>query len=100
MGGDGIFFTFTIRRADGGSLGLQVEQSSRGEGLVVRGVSPEGAIDAWNRQCFGCSSQDRAVHAGDEIACVNGMSACKEMLEEIKAKQLLKLLVVRGVPDN
>jgi hypothetical protein len=94
--GDGIFFTFTIRRVEGGSLGLQVEPSANEDGLAVRGISPGGAIEAWNRQCYGSPCQHKAVQPGDKIACVNGVSECAEMLEEVKTKQLLKLLVVRG----
>jgi predicted metalloprotease with PDZ domain len=97
--GAGIFFSFTIRRADDQSLGLKVERSADARGLVVREICKNGgAIEAWNMQCVGPAAA-KAVQPGDKIVCVNGVSCCDGMLGEIQAKYLLKLLVVRGASD-
>lgn len=101
LDGDGLFFSFSIRRADDGGLGLNVEPSSDGRVLLVQSVLPHGAIEAWNRQTRGAAKAPwKAVMPGDKIVCINGATDVAEMLEEIKAKLLLRLLVVRGGLDH
>lgn len=87
-------FNFTLRKADSTELGLNV--SSQGAVLFVEGIRPEGAIDAWNRQCV-ASCPERAVMRGDRILSVNNVSGDPEkMLAECKNRQLLKFSVARG----
>jgi hypothetical protein len=96
--GAGIF-NFTLRKADGADLGLNVSHHENDRVLRVEGVRPDGAVEAWNRQCAGSASAEKAVMPGDKIISVNGMTHDPEkMLEECKNKQLLKLTVVRGDP--
>lgn len=91
-------FTFTLRKADGADLGLNVSHQGEDTVLRVEGVRPEGAVDAWNRQC--ASSQAtmmKEVRAGDIITSVNDVSGDPvKMLEQCRDKQLLKLAVERN----
>eukprot|EP00933_Yihiella_yeosuensis_P072058 TRINITY_DN80344_c0_g1_i1.p1 TRINITY_DN80344_c0_g1~~TRINITY_DN80344_c0_g1_i1.p1 ORF type:complete len:373 (+),score=88.34 TRINITY_DN80344_c0_g1_i1:133-1251(+) len=89
-------FAFTLRRADGTELGLNVTPNEHNV-LVVEGIRQDGAVDAWNRQCVGSAHPEKAVVPRDRIISVNGIYYDTEkMLEECKEKQLLKLTVVRG----
>jgi len=89
-------FSFTLRKADGADLGLNVSHHEHDKVLRVEGVRPEGAMEAWNRQCGGSAFADKAVLAGDTITSVNMiMYDPKKMLEECRDKQLLKLTIVR-----
>lgn len=94
-------FSFTLRKADETDLGLNVTQHD--QVLVVEGVRPDGAVDAWNRQCMGGAFSEKAVLRGDRIVSVNDVSYDPEkMLEECKEKQLLRLTLVRSdmpLPD-
>jgi len=90
-------FSFTLRKADGSDLGLNVSHHEEDKALRVEGVRPEGAVEAWNRQCVGSTASEKAVLAGDRIVSVNGVSNDPaKMLEECRDKQLLKLTVIRG----
>jgi len=94
--GSGIF-SFTLRKADGADLALNVSHQASDQVLLVEGVRPEGAIDAWNRQCAGTASSEKAVAAGDRIISVNSVVYDPvKMLEECRDKQLLKLVILRG----
>mmetsp|Transcript_41619 Transcript_41619/g.75490 ORF Transcript_41619/g.75490 Transcript_41619/m.75490 type:complete len:406 (+) Transcript_41619:29-1246(+) len=87
-------FSFALRKADGTELGLLFEKESCD--LVVEKVLPGGAVEAWNRQCAGSCSVERAVSPGDKISAVNGITNDRDrMLQECSIKQLLKLTVVR-----
>lgn len=90
-------FSFTLRKADGTGLGLNVSHQADDTELRVEGIRPEGAVEAWNRQCVGSTASEKAVLAGDRIISVNGVvNDPVKMLEECRDKQLLKLTVVRG----
>lgn len=90
-------FSFTLRKADNTVLGLNVSHQEEDKALRVEGVRPEGAVEAWNRQCVGSSASEKAIIPGDRIISVNGVvNDPAKMLEECRDKQLLKLTVVRG----
>jgi len=90
-------FSFTLRKADGTDLGLNVSHTEDDKALTVEGVRPEGAVEAWNRQCTGSTASEKAVCSGDRIVSVNGViNDPIKMLEECRDRQLLKLTVVRG----
>lgn len=90
-------FSFTLRKADGTDLGLNVSHHEEDKALRVESVRAEGAVEAWNRQCVGSTASDKAVLPGDRIISVNNITHDpKAMLEECRDKQLLKLTVVRG----
>lgn len=92
-----MVFSFTLRKADETDLGLNVSQHEVDKVLLVEGVRPDGAVDAWNRQCMGGAFAEKAVMRGDRIVGVNSVSYDPEkMLEECKEKQLLRLTLVRG----
>jgi len=91
-----IFFGFTIRLADGFSLGLDVVRDDGGRALRVKGVLSDGAIEAWNRQCVSSPAASKAVRAGDAIVRVNDRIDCEGMLAECRHQLLLRLCVVRG----
>jgi len=89
-------FSFTLRKADGADLGLNVSHHEHDRVLRVEGVRPEGAVEAWNRQCASSALAEKAVLPGDIISSVNNiMYDPKKMLEECRDKQLLKLTVHR-----
>jgi len=86
-------FSITLRKADDTELGLNVRPVEKA--LLVEGILPDGAVEAFNRQC--ASSASRVVCVGDRITSVNSVSNDPEkMLEESKSKQLLKLTLARG----
>lgn len=97
VGGVGIF-SFTLRKADGAELGLNVSHTSDDRCLCVEGIREGGAVEAWNRQCgIGTNFAEKAVFPGDRIISVN--QVCYEpakMLQECRDKQLLKLTIARG----
>eukprot|EP00930_Biecheleria_cincta_P056068 TRINITY_DN42251_c0_g1_i1.p1 TRINITY_DN42251_c0_g1~~TRINITY_DN42251_c0_g1_i1.p1 ORF type:complete len:414 (+),score=88.33 TRINITY_DN42251_c0_g1_i1:70-1311(+) len=89
-------FSFNLRKADGAELGLSVSHMDNDNVLQVEGVRPEGAVEAWNRQCA-TTSPEKAIFVGDRIVSVNSIYYNTEkMLEECCNKQLLKLTIVRG----
>jgi len=90
-------FSFTLRKADGTDLGLNVSHHEDDKALRVEGVRPEGAVEAWNRACMGSTQSEKSVLPGDRIVSVNGViNNPVKMLEECRDRQLLKLTVVRG----
>jgi hypothetical protein len=94
VAGGATTFSFTLRKADGADLGLNVSHEETDQVLQVEGVRADGAVEAWNRQC---ASSDKAVVPGDRIISVNNISFDpQKMLEECRDKVLLKLTVVRG----
>jgi len=96
LGSAGIF-SFTLRKADGADLGLNVSHHEHDQVLHVEGVRVDGAVEAWNRQCAGSAAAEKAVISGDKIISVNNIHYDPaEMLKECRDKQLLKLTIVRG----
>jgi len=90
-------FSFTLRKADGTDLGINVSHHEHDKVLRVEGVRPEGAVEAWNRQCMGSAMADKTVLSGDKILSVNGIvGEPARMLEECRDRQLLKFTVMRG----
>lgn len=92
-------FTFTLRRADDVTLGLDVSHSDADNFLHVKSILANGAVQAWNRQCSGGPAAGKAVMAGDKIVRVNDAADVAGMLNQCKEKQLLKITVVRGDPE-
>merc|ERR1719359_160858 len=92
----GSIFGFTIRKADGCSLGLDIDHSNQHKYLQVTGVKPGGAMQAWNKLCVGGPSAGKAVVAGDRIVKVNDATTPREMLDECREKKTLRLMVQRG----
>jgi len=89
-------YSFTLRKADNADLGLNVSHHDSDRVLRVEGVRPEGAVEAWNRQCGGASAE-KAVRPGDSIISVNNITyEPTKMLQECKEKQLLRLTIMRG----
>jgi hypothetical protein len=96
LGDTSVLFSFAVRRADGVKLGLEIARDEDERTLLVVSVRPDGAIDAWNRQCAAGPSGWKAVAPGDKIVGVNERAGCADMLEEIGEKELLRLQVLRG----
>jgi hypothetical protein len=93
---DKLAFTFTLRKADGADLGLNVSHHENDRSLRVEGVRPDGAVDAWNRQCSCSTFAYKTVLPGDTIVSVNGITQDPaKMLEECRDRQLLKLAIER-----
>lgn len=86
-------FSLTLRRADNVSLGLDVVREPDQEWLLVEGIRPGGAVEAWNRQCHGDA---REIRPGDHIVMINGSRDAEAMQEECLQKHLLRMSVVRG----
>lgn len=90
-------FTFTIRKADGLDLGLNILHHELDQILRIEGVRPDGAVDAWNRQCASGTAADKMVCPGDAIVAVNDITGNPDMmLEECRNKQLLRITIARG----
>jgi hypothetical protein len=94
--GESELFCFTLRLADGIGLGLEINRDDFDQELLVVRVSPGGAAEAWNRQCFQQAFSHKAVCMCDRIVAINGCCDPSSMIEECNQKQLLKLFVVRG----
>lgn len=91
-----VFF-FTLRKADGTELGLNVSHSHGDQVLTVDGIRQDGAVDAWNRLCNQSATPERMVRNSDQIIRINDVyGSAEKMLEECRTKQLLKLWIVRG----
>lgn len=96
-------FTFTLRKADGVPLGLDVSHAKGGRGLRVEKVQAGGAVEAWNRQCpnTGCEAENRLVQPGDMVVAVNNVSGePSAMLNECRNKQLLCMTIIRAAQDK
>eukprot|EP00441_Pelagodinium_beii_P036545 CAMPEP_0197650734 /NCGR_PEP_ID=MMETSP1338-20131121/31123_1 /TAXON_ID=43686 ORGANISM="Pelagodinium beii, Strain RCC1491" /NCGR_SAMPLE_ID=MMETSP1338 /ASSEMBLY_ACC=CAM_ASM_000754 /LENGTH=361 /DNA_ID=CAMNT_0043225201 /DNA_START=93 /DNA_END=1178 /DNA_ORIENTATION=- len=92
-----MVFTMTLRKADQTELGLNVSPIENNKVLYIEGIRPEGAVDAWNRQCAGSAQPEKSIIPGDKIVSVNSVHYnADKMLEECKDRQLLKLIIVRG----
>lgn len=92
-----MVFTMTLRKADQTELGLNVSPIENNKVLYIEGIRPEGAVDAWNRQCAGSAQPEKSILPGDKIVSVNSEQYnADKMLEECKDRQLLKLVIVRG----
>jgi len=87
------FIKITLRRADGGKLGLDLQHTDFNRGLEVMAVQPGGAVDAWNRQC---SSEARMILPGDSIVAVNDACDAEIMLTECREKLLLAMKLKPG----
>jgi len=99
----GFCFGMTLRLADDVGLGVDLAPHVGGvEKLWIERILPNGAISAWNKQCFqDCTSKRlKAVWPGDTIVSVNGKTDHWDMLQECKTKMLLKLTIYRAVCDN
>lgn len=99
---EGFCFGFTLRLADEVGLGVDLKpRIDATEALVIQGVLQNGAIAAWNKQCFdGTSNRCKAIWPGDTIVSVNGKTEYSDMIQECKTKMLQKLQVFRAVCDD
>jgi hypothetical protein len=92
---EGSSFTFTLRKADGAELGLNLSHREDDGVLCVEGVRSGGAIEAWNKQCADSAASGKALVKGDHIVSVNGVTDAVKMLDECRCKLLLKFTVMR-----
>jgi len=91
-------FNLTLRRADNVPLGLELQPGIPGDGgQLVEAVHPGGAIEAWNRQCAG---DTREIRVGDRIVSINGHEDAESMWEDCRTKQLIRMTVLRGLPQQ
>lgn len=94
-------FVFSIRKVDGGELGLDVVEA--GEALRVEAILHGGAVEAWNRQLVAgreasAGDVERLVRPGDLILKVNNISGNPLlMMNECRDQKLLKLSMARGL---
>merc|ERR1711957_682862 len=93
--GTPVTFTFTILRAANVPLGLQVEGDAGDTFLTVRSVMVDGAVEAWNRQCYG---ETREVRPNDRMIKINKVEEADAMRNECAHKTLLKITIERDVP--
>lgn len=91
-------FSFTLRKADGVSLGLDVSHAKGSTGLCVEKIQAGGAVEAWNRQCptTAHEAETRVVLPGDMVVAVNNVSGePNAMLAECRNRQLLRITIRR-----
>jgi len=86
-------FSLILRRADNVPLGLDVRGDDNETCLLVESVLPNGAVEAWNKQC---PDNARIIKAGDRIIKINDAEDSDAMREQCINKYLLRLTVVRG----
>jgi len=94
--GGGCVFGFTLRRADGVELGLDMDLADNSDALLITGIKPAGAIEAWNRQCLGGPAAGKAVMIGDKIVDVNNKTDQVGMALECQTRQTLRITILRG----
>ena len=87
-------FSFTIRKAEGFSFGIRVGKD-KNDNMLVLEVIPNGAVEAWNRQC---ADPNLIVRAGDKITKINSCNYFVAMMLEFRHHSTVKLTVVRGDP--
>lgn len=92
----GVFFGFTLRKASGVGLGLEVSRTEDGRALLVEAVLPGGAIEAWNRQVAGGPMAKKALTHGDAIVCAAGHTDSDRMLLACLKQDLLEMYFLRG----
>lgn len=99
---DGRLISFTLRKAHGGLLGMELSEADDGRALRVELIMPAGAIPSWNQLCLNNPlTAHKAVFAGDKIVGVNGIAhASVGMLNELRETDLLRLTVVRCSPTG
>lgn len=95
---DGFVFCIQIRKAEGIGFGLA---TSSGDGvLLIEGILPGGAVEAWNRQCSTSGSPEKVLLPGDAIVSVNNIGgqgfSAEDMKLEFETKTTLRILVVRS----
>jgi len=91
-------FSFTLRKADGVSLGFDVSHAKGSTGLCVEKIQAGGAVEAWNRQCptTAHEAETRVVLPGDMVVAVNNVSGePNAMLAECRNRQLLRITIRR-----
>jgi hypothetical protein len=93
-------FTFTLRLAEKGVLGLDFRASPDGNSLIVQGIVAGWAVDCWNQQCVvgSAANMARFVSIGDVLVCVNGKEGWRDMVLECQERLLLKLTFARKDP--
>lgn len=92
----GSTFSFSLRKANGVSLGLEmVWGSPDDEEMTVTKIKPGGAIATWNNQCIGGPGAGKSVAVGDKITSVNGETNVEKMLQECREQTLLRLTITR-----
>jgi len=92
-------FNFTLRIADGGSLGLELRElrdvrEVEGGAFLVTGVVEGGAVASWNWQCQEGPQFLKTVCINDVITSVNGRVGCRDMAQEIDSQMNLHLELV------
>jgi len=90
-------FHLTLRRADNVMLGLDVQGDDTDTYLLVVGVRPGGAVEAWNRQC---GFDSRAIRPADRITAINDAEDADTMRNQCVTKHLLKMTVRRKKTAN
>lgn len=94
MENGGSTFSFALRKADGVALGLDLRPDKTHK-LRVHSIDPDGAVEAWNKQCSGGPAAGKAIAVGDFIVGVNGIESVDGILRECSEKQLLRLHILR-----
>lgn len=87
-------FTLALRKADNVVLGLDVSGSECDNCLTVQAVRPNGAVDAWNRQCAG---ELREIRPGDRIVQINSAADAVSMRAECLKETFLRMKIERDV---
>lgn len=98
----GYCFNFTLRLAEDIGLGIDLAPCWENyQALIIERILPNGAIAAWNAQCFdGSMKQLKAIWPGDAIVCVNGKTDRIGMTSECRDSMLLKITVFRLVAQD
>jgi len=97
--GDGhTTFSFTLRKAEGADLGLNLSSHADSDrALRVDGIRRGSATEAYNRQCLGSLCPEKAIMPGDEIIKVNDVAHdVQGMLIECRDQNLLKFHIMRA----
>mmetsp|Transcript_84488 Transcript_84488/g.236475 ORF Transcript_84488/g.236475 Transcript_84488/m.236475 type:complete len:311 (-) Transcript_84488:291-1223(-) len=92
---DALRFSITLRLPEAGALGLLFADGAcpeEGQALRVQSVLPEGAIEAWNRQCIECPARAVKIVVPDDLLVeANGASDAAGMRAACGKDVLLKL---------
>lgn len=94
---DGFIFNITLRKAVGSEFGLATSSMGQAGALLIEGILPGGAAEAWNRQCSSSGAAEKVLLPGDSIVSVNSITGSpEEMKAECETSQVIRLMVVRS----
>jgi hypothetical protein len=97
---DRLLFSFMMRRVTRIAWGLEVKRDVINEAWLVSDVTPDGAIEAWNKQIKDGPNAEKTLRIGDFIVSVNDKQDWHGMMREMNGSNTIKLKMLRIKYDD